>query len=232
MFINSQMAEMNGKNILVIDDDRKLRKLLTQYLESEEFAVFSAQNAADARLKLADNLPDLIVLDVMMPGEGGLSLASYIKKHHDIPILMLTALGDADNRIKGLEEGADDYLVKPFEPRELVLRIKKLLERKPPEKQQNISIFGNYSFNTENGDLRKDGKIITLSSTEASLLKILALNLNNSVSREEISQKMNGISERSIDVQITRLRKKIEDDPSNPVFIQTARGQGYILMGR
>jgi len=216
-------------NILVVDDDERLRTLLKKYLEGEGFAVLTAAGADEARKIIAEKKPDIMIVDVMMPEESGIDMVKNFGKEIEIPVLMLTALGEAEDRIKGLENGADDYLTKPFEPRELSLRLKKLLGRHLKTKKSANVKFGNYNFNPENGELSKNGKLIRLTSTELELLTIFSLNANKSVSREKLSSSLNNISERSIDVQVTRLRRKIEDDPKAPLHLQTARGKGYIL---
>lgn len=217
-------------HILVVDDDKRLRELLSKYLEGEGFVVSTSKDAESARRKIQNDKPDLVVLDVMMPGESGIVLSEKIKETSTLPILMLTAMGETEDRIKGLESGADDYLVKPFEPRELCLRIEKLLERK--KQNHKIVRFGDYIFNIENGDLRRGEKIIKLTSASLTLLTIFAEKINKPIMREELSKKLNNISERSVDVQITRLRKQIEEDPKDPVYLQTDRGKGYILRSR
>ena len=215
-------------HILVVDDDERLRKLLKKYLVGEGFCVSTAENAAKAREFLEKETPDLIVLDVMMPGETGIELTASLRENISTPILLLTAMGEVENRIAGLESGANDYLAKPFEPRELLLRIKNILKTTTNKTVE----FGNYTFNIEAGDLRKNGEIMNLSSTELTMLTIFANSINKPVTREYLSKKLNNISERSVDVQITRLRKRIEDDPSEPIYLQTARGKGYILRSR
>ncbi|AZL15008.1 response regulator [Rickettsiales endosymbiont of Stachyamoeba lipophora] len=217
--------------ILILDDDDKLRSLLHKYLTDQHFLCFTASNTEQAKKILLNEKIDLIILDVMMPGESGINFASFLKSHNlynNIAILMLSALGDASSRINGLEVGADDYLGKPFEPKELLLRIQKLITRTTYD-HSNIVEFGELIFNLKSLKLHKSGQPIDLSSTEASLLKILASKLNHPFSREELAQLNFGISDRSVDVQIVRLRVKIEDDSKKPKYIITVRNQGYGL---
>jgi len=220
--------------ILVVDDDRKIRELLQQFLRYEGFAVEAAENAEAAHEMLLLSNYDLMIIDVMMPGINGLELTRKVKAEKNIPILMLTAMGDTEDRIAGLESGADDYLPKPFEPRELFLRAKKLIDRFKTgvgsvASDRKIIKFGNCEFDMENFVLMKAGDRVLLSSSEAELLAIFCNNINVSIDRFDLAKKFHGISERSVDVQVTRLRKKIEDDPKAPVFIQTSRGKGYVF---
>lgn len=220
-------------HILVVDDDERLRRLLKKFLSENGFCVSTAQDAADARNKLGLLEFDLIVLDLMMPGESGLDFAKSFKAENNTPILMLTAMSEAENRIDGLESGAEDYLTKPFEPRELVLRINNILKRvvreKPKMEQEQIKL-GSLLFDTTRHVLSRDGIPIHLTASEASLLVILAKEAGNILSRERLSE-LSGIdgNDRTIDVQVTRLRRKIENDPKLPRFLQTVRGQGYVL---
>jgi len=225
--------------ILVVDDDRRLRELLVKFLRENTFAASSVANTAEARAYLASQPIDLMILDIMMPGEDGLSLIDSLtekgeKKAHGrrVPILLLTARDQVDDRIQGLDVGADDYLTKPFEPRELLARIRAILRRAAATKTTPISelTFGVYRFNLETGLLMKGEEIIFLSSTELVLLKILARNPHKPFSREDLAQRIgHRVSERTIDVQITRLRRKIGDDPRQPRYLQTVRHIGYVL---
>jgi two-component system phosphate regulon response regulator OmpR len=216
--------------ILVVDDDRKIRELLKAYLETEGLQVEAAENADIALEKLNIEKFDLITLDVMMPNKSGVQFAKEIRKISKIPILMLTAKAMVEERIMGLEAGADDYLVKPFDPKELYLRIKNLLGRTiRQENAQKQVKFGEFEFNLESLKLYKNQERIYLSSTEAELLKIFCSNINQPIEREELSKNFNGISERSVDVQITRLRKKFETNPKEPQYLQTAWGMGYVF---
>ena len=222
-------------HILIVEDDPRLRERLARYLGSEGFRVTAATDAADARAKLRFLDPDLVVLDVMMPGESGLELTESLRKQQSVvPILLLTARGGPEDRIAGFEAGADDYLGKPFEPRELVLRIRAMLRRAPPppvEKPIGAMRIGTAEFDIERGELRDDGGPIRLTGGEAALLTALARKANEVLSREEIADAlgMDDSGERAIDVQVVRLRRKIEVDPREPRFLHTVRGRGYIL---
>jgi len=218
-------------HVLVVDDDDRLRKLIRKYLSENGFLVAAASDAADARAKLATIAFDLIVLDLMMPGESGLDLAHDLRRKSAVPILMLTAMGEADDRIRGLEKGADDYLVKPFEPRELVLRINNILKRAPAPAEPPAEVkMGAVLFKAERGELSCDGRPIRLTDVEQALLAALARRPGQVLSREELIR-LTGASGggRAIDVQVTRLRRKIEDDPKLPRYLQTVRGKGYVL---
>jgi two-component system phosphate regulon response regulator OmpR len=221
-------------HILVVDDDARLRGLLSRYLAGEGFRVTTADNAADARAKLRAINPDLLVLDVMMPGESGLDLTESLRRDqgHDLPVLLLTARGAPEDRIAGFEAGADDYLGKPFEPRELVLRIRAMLRRAPPPEQVAGPVqLGELVFDRERGELRDADGPLRLTGGEAALLAALAAKPNEVLSREEIAValSMDDTGERAIDVQITRLRRKVEADPRDPRFLHTVRGRGYVL---
>jgi two-component system phosphate regulon response regulator OmpR len=220
-------------HILVVDDDDRLRELLRKYLSENGFAVASAANAGEARVKLAGIEFDLVVLDIMMPGETGLSFAADLRKTNAVPILMLTAMGEIDDRIKGLESGADDYLPKPFEPRELVLRINSILRRasKPMAAEGPSAVtLGSVSFDLGRRELSRDGKPVRLTTLEAALLGALAEQPGAILSREELIQRTGAeATGRAVDVQVTRLRRKIEEDPKLPRYLQTVRGKGYVL---
>jgi two-component system, OmpR family, phosphate regulon response regulator OmpR len=221
-------------HILVVDDDARLRGLLSRYLAGEGFRVTTAADAADARAKLRAINPDLLVLDVMMPGESGLDLTVSLRRDqgHDLPVLLLTARGAPEDRIAGFEAGADDYLGKPFEPRELVLRIRAMLRRAPPPEQVGGPVqLGELVFDRERGELRDADGPLRLTGGEAALLSALAAKPNEVLSREEIAAalSMDDAGERAIDVQVTRLRRKVEADPRDPRFLHTVRGRGYVL---
>jgi two-component system, OmpR family, phosphate regulon response regulator OmpR len=223
-------------HILVVDDDARLRGLLSRYLAGAGFRVTTAENAADARTKLRVINPDLMVLDVMMPGESGLSMTEVLRKEHghDLPVLMLTARGTPEDRIAGFEAGADDYLPKPFEPRELVLRIRAMLRRAPApvlEAPPRPLILGELSFDPVRGELTGADGIVRLTGGEGALLTALARKPGEVLSREEIAAALGTeeSSERAIDVQVTRLRRKIEVDAREPRFLHTVRGRGYVL---
>jgi len=219
-------------HLLVVDDDERLRALLQKYLSSNGFRVSAAANAADARALMKSMAFDLLVLDVMMPGESGFDFASSVRGSSAIPILMLTAKSEAEDRISGLERGADDYLTKPFEPRELLLRISALLRRAaPPARVAHTEVkMGDCVYDPERGLLKKRGKPVRLTSSENSLLQLFAANAGRSFSRADLCSRLGVSLERSIDVQVTRLRKKIEDDPKLPLYLQTVRGVGYVLV--
>jgi two-component system phosphate regulon response regulator OmpR len=225
---------VNGESshVLVVDDDRRLRELLRQYLTENGFAVTTAGDAPEARRKLDSLAFDLIILDVMMPGETGLSFAEWLRGEATVPILMLSAMGETEDRIAGLEHGADDYLAKPFEPRELLLRIRTVLRRAgqtfAPEGELQ---FGPCRFDLQRGELFRGDERIRLTESEGRLLRVLALNAAEPVSREDLTRecRLEG-GERAVDVQIARLRRKIETDPGDPRFLQTVRGTGYTLI--
>lgn len=223
----------NAPHILVVDDDHKIRALLGRFLAGNGFRVTEASDAATARSYMRGLAFDLVLLDVMMPGESGLSLARDLKATRPVPICMLTALADAEDRISGLEAGVDDYVSKPFEPRELLLRIKNILRRgqAPVQGQQarDDIRMGPCVFNTTRGELRRDDETIKLTERERDLLRLFAQRIGIAVPRHELASDDSTGSERAIDVQINRLRRKIESDPSNPVYLQTVRGKGYIL---
>jgi two-component system phosphate regulon response regulator OmpR len=220
-------------HILVVDDDTRLRELLRKYLTEQGFRVTAASSAADARAKLAALAFDLLVLDIMMPGESGLDLAASLRRESNVPILMLTAMGEAEDRIAGLERGADDYLPKPFEPRELVLRIRTILRRAAPEPvaaQLKELRLGAFSFDVERRILQQGKVEVHLTEAEAALLVALARNPGSAMSREELSRQTGSdVNSRTVDVQVTRLRRKIETDPRFPRYLQTVRGRGYVL---
>ncbi len=227
------------KHILVVDDDRRLRDLIKRYLTQNNFMVTTAENAAEAEHAMQSIEFDLMVLDIMMPGASGLELTAKLRAlHKNVPILLLTAKDSADDRIHGFEFGADDYLTKPFEPRELVLRIQSILKRapgassSPPETLKPSAIsFGKYIFDVKRGELKNaQDELINLTTAEISLLKTLAENAHMPCSREDLVAlcQIEG-GERAIDVQVTRLRRKIETDPGFPRYLQTVRGRGYML---
>lgn len=225
-------------HILVVDDDDRLRGLLHQFLSEKGFVVTTAAGAAEARAAFRSLAFDLIVLDVMMPGENGLDLARSFRAQADarakgMPILLLTARGEPDERIEGLETGADDYLTKPFEPKELLLRINAILRRVPTQKGVSLPILrlGRWVYDAERDELRCPDEAIRLTDMEAGLMRVLAADPGAVVSREVLSERSKGaINDRTIDVQVTRLRRKIEEDPKNPRYLVTVRGEGYMLM--
>ena len=223
---------LQDPHLLVVDDDERLRALLQRYLSSNGFRVSAAANAADARALMKSMAFDLLILDVMMPGETGFDLTKSVRANSSVPILMLTAKGDAEDRIKGLEHGADDYLAKPFEPRELLLRVNALLRRAAPPAQKAIAEvrMGDCVYDPERGQLRRRGKPVHLTSSESALLQFFAANAGRSFSRADLCARLGVALERSIDVQVTRLRRKIEEDPKLPLYLQTVRGVGYVLV--
>ncbi len=220
-------------HILVVDDDKRLRELLRKYLSDQNFRVTTASDASDARAKLAAFAFDIIVLDIMMPGENGLELTNWLRNSNSVPILLLSAMGESEDRISGLESGADDYLSKPFEPRELVLRLNAILRRvesTAPPVTGEVS-FGGFCFDLAREELRQNDEYIRLTAAEASLLKALARSPGVPVSREDLtSESPINANSRTIDVQVTRLRRKIETDPKFPRYLQTVRGTGYVLI--
>lgn len=221
--------------ILVVDDDDRLRELLARFLTDNGFVVATAANGSDALSHLAVNRFDLMVLDIMMPGMTGMELARKLQEEGcHLPILMLTALSEMENKIEGLEAGVDDYLTKPFEPKELVLRIRAILRRArmKQEKPRQYVRFGEFVFDVEKQRLMQRDNLVHLTSQEADILAILARFQGRPVSREDIANATGGMnSERSIDVQINRLRKKIEPVEGRPQYILTSRGAGYVLQG-
>ena len=219
-------------HILIVDDDKRILQLINDYLIKNNFRISTANNALKAREKIENIEFDLIILDIMMPGESGLKLTDSLKKNNfKTPILLLSALGNADDRIKGLEIGANDYLAKPFEPKELLLRMKNLIKKNKYNKQKTkIVKFGPYTFNLKKEILKKNGKIFILTSSETKLLYILAKNDGKPIIRYNLSKILNiPNTSRALDVQITRLRNKIENNKKFPTYIQTVRGRGYVL---
>jgi two-component system, OmpR family, phosphate regulon response regulator OmpR len=218
-------------NLLVVDDDQKIRGLLAKFLTEHDYRVTTAANAAEARAQIACHKFDLIVLDVMMPGESGFDLTEGLRQTLDVPIILLTARDEIDDRIKGLDLGADDYVVKPFDPMELLARIRSHLRRlNTKQNSKDLFQFGDVSFQQTSGLLKRGTEEITLTSTELVLLRILCQSPGEPFSRDALSQRMGfRVSNRTIDVQITRLRRKIEDDIRHPKFIQTVRHVGYAI---
>lgn len=226
----------HAPHILVVDDDRRLRDLLTRFLAENGYRVTAAASAAEARSKTESLVFDALVLDVMMPGESGFDYARSIRKTSQVPILMLTARADTSDRVTGLEIGADDYLPKPFEPRELLLRLGNVLKRAQPaagsataDAPETIH-FGSFSFRFDRGELRRGDEVVRITEREREILTILGSAIGDNVPRDALSGNGAAANERTVDVQINRLRRKIEDDPANPVFLQTVRGIGYRLV--
>ncbi len=222
----------NAPHLLVVDDDRRIRDLLSRYLVGEGFRVTTADNAQQARAKLDGMSFDLLILDVMMPGESGFELARSIRDGSDVPILMLTARSETENRIRGLEIGADDYVPKPFEPRELSLRVASILKRAQTTEAVGAESvrFADFVFHIGRGELRQGDDVIHLTDREREMLTVLAANSGETVPRLDLAGSGGAVNERAVDVQINRLRRKIERDPANPLMIQTVRGIGYRLM--
>lgn len=218
-------------HILVVDDDERIRTLLQRFLSQNGFRVTAANDAADARAKMQGLDFDLLVLDVMMPGEDGVAFARSLRGASQVPILMLTARSELNNRLEGLEAGVDDYVTKPFEPRELVLRIRSILRRaRPPEGEIAELLMGPCRFDPLRGELTRNGKPVRLTTSEAALLKLFARHPGKPLSRTDLTELSGASLERSVDVQINRLRRKIETDPKMPVYLQTVRGVGYALV--
>jgi len=216
-------------HILIVDDDDRIRDLVKQYLNDYDFLVTTANNAEDAKQKIDIIKFDLIVLDIMMPGQSGLEFTNENKKKIGTPIILLTAKGEATDRIEGLEIGADDYLAKPFEPKELILRIRNILEKTKSKSQKRVVNFSNVNIDLNKLLIIKNNKEFKINSTEKIILEKMINSPGQTCTREEIGKLINLYKERSIDVIITRLRKKIEDDPKNPKYLQTIRGAGYVL---
>jgi two-component system, OmpR family, phosphate regulon response regulator OmpR len=228
----------HAPHVLVVDDDRRLRDLLARFLTGSGYRVTTAASAAEARAKIENLVFDALVLDVMMPGESGFDYARSIRQTSQVPILMLTARADTADRVTGLEIGADDYLPKPFEPRELLLRLGNILKRNAtaagngdgngtlPETIR----FGPFSFRFDRGELRREDDLIRITEREREILTILGARGGDHVAREELAGSGAAANERTVDVQINRLRRKIETDPANPLYLQTVRGVGYRLV--
>ena len=221
--------ENNKNHILIVDDDDKIRNLLKDYLINNKYIVSTAEDAQQAKKKLEIIKFDIIILDVMMPGQNGYDLTKEIKKESKIPIILLTAKGEVENRIKGLELGADDYLVKPFEPKELLLRIKNILINKNKIDLKTKYLIGNAEIDLNKMTIRINDKFKKINNSEKKVLLEMLANPGKTYSRDEIGKVSGIIQERSIDVMITRLRQKIEINPKSPKFLQTIRGSGYVL---
>ena len=224
-------------HLLIVDDDERIRVLLQKYLIKNGFLVSVAKDAGQARRILDGLVFDLIIMDVMMPGEDGVSLTQYLREKENTPILLLTAKGETVDRIKGLEAGADDYLVKPFEPKELLLRLSAILRRAPVAEhisgEPRVMHLGEVSYDADRGELWRGDERIRLTATESQLMRIFSTNRSAPLSRSKLVERLGRsggqAQERAIDVQITRLRRKIEVDPKQPRYLQTVRGAGYML---
>jgi len=220
------------KNILIIDDDKRLRELLEEYLIEKNYKIYLCDDFTSGKDIIEYFIFDLIIIDRMMPSGDGINLVNTIKEKSNTPVILLTAMGEAENKIKGLKIGADDYVSKPFEPEELYLRIENLLKLFDQKKEKITSVFfGNYTFNLNTTQLQKSGETIYLTEGENKLLLKLINKKNNIVLREELAEQDYDETElRKVDVQITRLRQKIESNPKQPHFIKTIRGKGYKLV--
>ncbi|THH34760.1 response regulator [Aliishimia ponticola] len=224
-------------HVLIIDDDERIRVLLQKFLKRNGFLVTTARDASHARRILSGLDFDMVICDVMMPGEDGISFTADFRKTKETPILLLTAKGETEDRITGLEAGADDYLAKPFEPKELLLRMNAILRRVPetvpePAKPKVLSL-GPIQYDMERGEMWQGENIVRLTATETQLMRIFSLQVGEALSRSELVEKLGRdrgqAQERAVDVQITRLRRKIEDNPKQPRYLQTVRGAGYML---
>ena len=216
-------------HILVVDDDDRIRELVKEYLKENKFVISTANSAEEAKIKLNYFKFDLIVLDVMMPGQSGFELTQEIKKNSTVPIILLTAKGDAENRIEGLELGADDYLGKPFEPKELLLRIKNIIKKSTKIDPSKVNKIGKAKVDLNKMSIQLKNKISKINNVEKKVLIEMLANPGKTYSRSQIGEISNISQERSIDVMITRLRQKIEINPKNPKYLQTIRGAGYVL---
>ena len=227
------MASLNdgAPHILIVDDDRRIRELISSFLASHGFRVSAAANAAEARERMRGLTFDCLILDIMMTGENGIELTRAIRSQNNrIPILLLSALSETNDRVNGLQSGSDDYLPKPFEPMELLLRIRNILGRNSRSPAQSGAVrFGTCTFHVGRGELRKDGELVRLTSRERELLRLFVERSGQPVSRNELMKDSSDENARTIDVQINRLRRKIEPDPAAPVYLQTIRGAGYTL---
>lgn len=235
---NATVVADDAAHILVVDDDKRIRDLLVRFLTESGYRVSAAEDASAARAAMRGLAFDLMILDVMMPGETGLSLAQDLRTNNaEIPIIMLTARAETEDRISGLEAGVDDYIPKPFDPRELLLRMNNILKRRretasgpaTSSAAQPDVRFGKFIFQPTRGELRADGEAIKLTEIERNLLRYFASHPGQTVDREELANLAGHDSERAVDVQINRLRRKIEADPANPAYLQTVRGRGYIF---
>lgn len=220
----------NAPHVLVVDDDQRIRDLLGRYLFENGFRVTTASDSATARASMRGLSFDLVILDRMMPGEGGLELARELKTISPVPICMLTAKAEPEDRVEGLEAGVDDYVTKPFEPRELVLRLQNIMRRGQITAGPREEIrMGDFTFHIARGELKLGEENIKLTERERDLLRLFASRPGSPIARHELASDDATGSERAIDVQINRLRRKIESDPGNPVYLQTVRGKGYIF---
>lgn len=230
------MSDPNGAHILLVDDDERIRTLLQKFLIRNGYLTTGARDAAHARRIMSGLDFDIVILDLMMPGEDGLSFCKFVTSERALPVILLTAKGDTDDRVAGLEAGADDYMSKPFEPKELLLRIAAVLRRMPAgaeDTQVKVLKLGATRYDIERGELWRGEDMVRLTATESALMRIFSAQPGEAVSREELVERLarDGVKsqERAVDVQITRLRRKIETDTKQPRFLQTVRGAGYML---
>jgi two-component system phosphate regulon response regulator OmpR len=220
----------DASHILIVDDDERIRDLLGSYLRENGFRVTQAENGAAARTQMEGLAFDCIVLDVMMPGKSGFDIAESLRKSSDVPILMLTARAEPEHRVRGLELGVDDYMPKPFEPRELLLRLQNILRRRASAgTKDGVVRFGPFMFSLRRNELKRGEETVKLTDKEREVLREFALSGGETVSREDLARLGDYENERAVDVQINRLRQKIETDPANPAYLHTVRGKGYVL---
>lgn len=220
----------DAPHILVVDDDARIRDLLSGYLLQNGFRVSSAEDGAAAHAKMEGLAFDCIILDVMLPGESGFEIAAALRKQSDVPIIMLTARSEPEHRVQGLELGVDDYVPKPFEPRELLLRLRNVLLRRASPKTKDGEVrFGPFTFNLRRNELKRGDELVRLTDKEREVLREFALSGGELVTREELARLGEYENERAVDVQINRLRQKIEKDPADPAYLHTVRGKGYVL---
>jgi two-component system, OmpR family, phosphate regulon response regulator OmpR len=231
MLVSATLPD-EAPHLLVVDDDHRICALLSRFLFAEGYRVTTAETAADARAKLAGLSFDLLILDVMMPGETGFDLARHLRGFSSVPIIMLTARDKAQRRIEGLTIGADDYVSKPFEPRELSLRIASILRRAPPAAAPAVESvrFADFRFHLARGELKRGEEIVRLTDRERDMLRLLAATPGEAVPRQTFADDDGATGERAVDMQVNRLRRKIEHDPANPLLVQTVRGIGYRLV--
>jgi two-component system phosphate regulon response regulator OmpR len=221
----------DAPHILVVDDDSRIRQLLSRYLADRGFRVTTAGAATEARHRLSGLAFDVLIVDVMMPGEDGMSFVKGLRATTNVPVLMLTALSESESRVQGLEAGADDYVPKPFDPRELVLRINNILKRSTPPARPLVEqvSFGPFLFNRATQELKRGSETIHLTERERQILSIFTAVPGDTVPRDKLTGGQGPAGDRTVDVQINRLRRKIEADPANPLYLQTVRGIGYRL---
>ncbi|QIB32762.1 response regulator [Ancylobacter pratisalsi] len=230
--VSRKMPADDAIHLMIVDDDRRIRDLLSRFLSEHGYRVTTAESAGDARARMTGLTFDLLILDVMMPGESGFELARSVRVDSDVPILMLTARSEPGDRIEGLEIGADDYLAKPFEPRELLLRIGNIIKRSatPPTQVIENVRFGPFMFHLERGELTREGEPVRLTDRERDMLRVLSARPGDTVPRQALVAPGVAAGDRAVDVQVNRLRRKIERDPANPAYVQTVRGVGYRLV--